>query len=81
MTTNQQPWKTDNWWVSPWNFKEEVVKDFTFAKQIHDITLRDGEQQAGIIFSKDDKIRLAEKLASLGVHRIESAMPVVKGAE
>jgi isopropylmalate/homocitrate/citramalate synthase len=44
---------------------------------IHDVTLRDGEQQAGVIFRKNDKIRIAEQLASLGVHRIEAGMPAV----
>ena len=73
------PWKTDNWFVSPWNYLEEVTRDFDPPKQvkIHDITLRDGEQQAGIIFTKDDKIRIAEKLAEIGVHRIEAGMPAV----
>jgi len=72
-------WKTDNWFVSPWNYLPEVTKDFQPSKfvKIHDITLRDGEQQAGIIFTKDDKIRIAEKLAEAGVHRIEAGMPAV----
>ena len=74
-----QPWRTDNWFVSPWNFVEEVKEDFQPPEQvkIHDITLRDGEQQAGIIFTKDDKVRIAEKLAEAGVHRIEAGMPAV----
>ncbi len=74
-----QPWKTNDWFVSPWNFLEEVTKDFRSPRQvkIHDITLRDGEQQAGIIFTKDDKLRIAEKLAETGVHRIEAGMPAV----
>jgi len=74
-----QPWKTDDWFVSPWNFLEEVIKDFHPPKEvkIHDITLRDGEQQAGIIFTKDDKIRIAEKLSEIGVQRIEAGMPAV----
>ncbi len=73
------PWKTDNWYVSHWNYLEEVTKDFTPPPQVkvHDITLRDGEQQAGVIFSKDDKIRIAEKLAEVGIHRIEAGMPAV----
>jgi len=73
------PWKTENWFVSPWNYLEEVTRDFDPPKQvkIHDITLRDGEQQAGIIFSKDDKVHIAEKLAEVGVHRIEAGMPAV----
>jgi isopropylmalate/homocitrate/citramalate synthase len=45
--------------------------------KIHDVTLRDGEQQAGVIFTRDDKIRIAEKLAEVGVHRIEAGMPAV----
>ncbi|NWF93846.1 MAG: pyruvate carboxyltransferase [Syntrophaceae bacterium] len=73
------PWKTENWFVSPWNYVEEMTKDFHPPKRvkIHDITLRDGEQQAGITFTKDDKIRIAEKLAEAGVHRIEAGMPAV----
>jgi hypothetical protein len=57
-----QPWKTDNWYVSPWNYLEEVTRGFKppEAVKIHDITLRDGEQQAGVILKKDDKIQIAE---------------------
>ena len=71
-----EPWRTPRWYVSPWNYIPEVTKDWAFAPQIriHDITLRDGEQQAGIAFNKDDKIRIAEKLAETGVHRIEAGM-------
>ena len=78
-----QPWKTDNWFVSPWNFAEEVRKEFKFAPKIkvHDITLRDGEQQAGIEFNKDDKIAIAEALAEAGVHRIEAGMPAVSPSD
>lgn len=79
MSDVKQPWKTENWHVSPWNYLEEVTAGFQPPKEvrIHDITLRDGEQQAGIIFTKDDKIRIAEKLAEAGVHRIEAGMPAV----
>lgn len=79
LSEKTQPWKTENWHVSPWNYLDEVTRDFTPPKQvkIHDITLRDGEQQAKVIFTKDDKIRIAEKLAEIGVHRIETGMPAV----
>jgi len=72
-------WKNDNWFVSPWNYVNEVTSQFNFAEKIklHDVTLRDGEQQAGIVFNKHDKIRIAEKLAELGVQRIEAGMPAV----
>ncbi len=73
------PWKTDDWFVSPWNYVDEVTKDFNPPKKviIHDVTLRDGEQQAGVIYTKDDKVRIAEKLAEAGVQRIETGMPAV----
>lgn len=75
----KQPWKTDQWFVSPWNYMAEVTKEFQFAQriQVHDLTLRDGEQQAGLCFRKDEKVRIAEKAAELGVHRIEAGTPVV----
>ncbi len=73
------PWKTDNWFVSSLNYKKEVVSKFNFPKKVkfHDATLRDGEQQAGFVFSKDDKIRIADKLAEVGIDRIEAGMPAV----
>jgi isopropylmalate/homocitrate/citramalate synthase len=76
---SKQPWKTKDWFVSPWNFADEVTAEFKFSKhiKIHDITLRDGEQQTGLAFNYDDKIRIAEGLAEAGVHRIEAGMPVV----
>ncbi len=74
-----RPWKTKDWYVSPWNFIPQVTNNFSFQDEIkiHDVTLRDGEQQAGVEFNKDDKLRIAEKLAEVGVHRIEAGMPAV----
>lgn len=73
------PWKTDKWFTSPWNFVEEVASRHNFARKIkfHDVSLRDGEQQAGLVFTKDQKVALAEKLAEVGMHRIEAGMPAV----
>ena len=42
---------------------------------IYDTTLRDGTQGTGISFSTLDKIRVAEKLDSFGVHYIEGGWP------
>ncbi|MDN5928698.1 MAG: hypothetical protein L0I29_16645 [Hyphomicrobiales bacterium] len=39
---------------------------------IHDVTLRDGEQQAGIVFLPQEKIEIARQLDRLGVDRIEA---------
>ena len=71
--------KENAWWVSPYNDKKEVV-DAARPKQkvvIHDATLRDGEQTPGVVFSVDDKLRIAEKLVEAGVTRIEAGMPAV----
>lgn len=74
-----QAWHTDEWFTSPWNHDPEIASGFAFAPElkIHDVTLRDGEQQAGVEFSADDKVRIAEALAAAGVHRIEAGLPAV----
>jgi len=42
---------------------------------IFDTTLRDGEQSAGISFTKEDKIEIAKQLAKLNVDIIEAGFP------
>ena len=75
----QGPWKSDFWWVSHFNFAEEVTKDFRLpAKvEIHDSTLRDGEQAAGVSFNKEEKIKIAKMLDKAGVQYIEAGFPAV----
>ena len=77
--TMKEPWRSPKHFVSPLNYLPEVTGDFRLAKKvkIHDVTLRDGEQETGIALPKDDKIRLAEALAEAGVDRIEAGMPAV----
>jgi isopropylmalate/homocitrate/citramalate synthase len=72
-------YRADQWYVSPWNFYPEVTKDFKINQtvKIHDVTLREGEQQTGLVFTRDDKVAIAKKLAELGVDRIEAGMPAV----
>ena len=78
-----QPWKTDQYFVSPWNYQPEVTSGFSppSAVEVHDVTLRDGEQQAGIEFTADEKMRIAERLAEAGVQRIEAGLPAVSPAD
>ena len=45
------------------------------AVEIYDTTLRDGSQGEGINFSAADKIRIADKLDSFGIHYIEGGWP------
>ena len=69
----------DQWWVSPYNLIPEVRNAFQLPPrvQLHDATLRDGEQTPGVVFSVQDKVGIAEKLAEVGVDRIEAGMPAV----
>ena len=76
---SKELWHNDKWYTSYWNFDDRVKEFYKFAKKIefHDVSLRDGEQQSGLVFRKDQKIAVAEKLAELGIHRIEAGMPAV----
>ncbi|MGB1159817.1 MAG: LeuA family protein [Alphaproteobacteria bacterium] len=69
----------DRWWVSPYNFIPEVRDQLNLPPkvQIHDATLRDGEQTPGVVFSIDDKLAIASKLSEIGIERIEAGMPAV----
>jgi isopropylmalate/homocitrate/citramalate synthase len=74
-----QPWKTDKWFTSPWNHLPEVRKNLAFPSniKIHDVTLRDGEQQTAVVFRREEKVAIAKQLDAAGVHRIEAGMPAV----
>lgn len=69
----------DKWSISPYNFEEEVLQHFELPQKvkIHDATLRDGEQTPGVVFRKEDKIRIAQLMDEVGVDRIEGGMPAV----
>jgi isopropylmalate/homocitrate/citramalate synthase len=71
------PWKTSQWFTSCWNHTETVQAEREFPSTIkfHDVTLRDGEQQAGMIFDFRQRLAIARGLAAAGVHRIEVGMP------
>jgi isopropylmalate/homocitrate/citramalate synthase len=76
---NDKYYRENEWWVSPYNFVPAVTSTFQLPPRvsIHDATLRDGEQTPGVVFSIADKVAIAEKLAEIGVDRIEAGMPAV----
>jgi 2-isopropylmalate synthase len=48
---------------------------------INDITLRDGEQAAGVNFLPEEKLKIAEQLVKLGVPIIEAGFPIASEAD
>ena len=75
----KRPWRTSDFWTSPYNFIDQVTRGMHFPErvQVHDATLRDGEQTPGVVFRKEEKVRIAALLEEIGVHRIEAGMPAV----
>ncbi|WP_209466601.1 citramalate synthase [Symbiobacterium terraclitae] len=45
------------------------------AVTLYDTTLRDGSQRAGISYSSQDKVRIAHRLADLGIPYVEGGWP------
>jgi isopropylmalate/homocitrate/citramalate synthase len=72
-----EPWKTGQWFTSCWNHAEEfnTTRQLPARIRFHDVTLRDGEQQAGVMFDGSERLAIARRLAAAGVHRIEVGMP------
>lgn len=63
------------WETSPFSDEAHAASKFPAEVRVADCTLRDGEQQAGIVFTKQDKIDIARSLDRLGVYEIEAGTP------
>lgn len=70
-----QPWEGPRWSVSPHNFAAEIAPPGR-PVELHDVTLRDGEECADLAYTVDDKVRIAEALARLGLRRVELFLTV-----
>jgi len=72
---SQEPWRNAHWHCSPHNFDPSLrVRPHPVA--LHDITVRDGEECADVAFTVDDKVRIAEALALVGIRRMELFLTV-----
>ena len=72
-------WKGEHWYVSYYNsLAKNGIRQDAF---ISDCTLREGEQQAGVVLSRKEKIRLAHLLDEIGIPQLELGMPAVSSEE
>lgn len=74
-----EPFLLNQSWVSPLNFHPEIRSKMHLPNKvlIHDVTLRDGEQMAGVVFTEDEKVFIAQELDRIGVQMIEIGTPAV----
>jgi homocitrate synthase NifV len=59
------------------SLKEAVMENLRRGIIIDDTTLRDGEQTAGVVFSKKEKIAIARMLDAIGVQELECGIPAM----
>ncbi len=73
----KEPYFNEHRWVSALNGISEVKNQIDSPEKvlIHDVTLRDGEQTARIVFTPEEKLFLAQEIDALGVHSIEPGLP------
>lgn len=60
------------------NGEEKIYKK---EVKIVDTTLRDGEQTAGVVFTRKEKLEIARLLDSAGIYQIEAGVPAMLGDE
>jgi isopropylmalate/homocitrate/citramalate synthase len=73
--------QTKSWLSGTGSVSPETDQAPTKSPLIYDVTLRDGEQQAGIIFSVADKVEIFQSLDAAGVPYIETGMIAVAAEE
>ena len=81
MSSDNKPWITEDAFISPWTYQARQDMNLPEKVTIYDVTLRDGEQYAGLVLRKEDKVRIAKALDALGVERLEGGMPAVSNED
>lgn len=61
------------WWVSRWNLRPEVMKEFNLPNRviIKDTTLREGEETPNVTMSLEDKMAIARTLSEMGIQEAD----------
>jgi len=79
----KQEWRSEKHYVSFYDFLPEVREGMKMPRRVtvHDVTLRDGEQQARVTFRKEEKVKIAKALDQAGVDRIEAGLPSVSRSD
>ncbi|MFW6176494.1 MAG: LeuA family protein [Thermoplasmatota archaeon] len=69
---------SDKYWLSEYNWRDSVTENYNLPEKvdIHDATIREGQQTPGIVFREDEQVRIARALDELGVSRIE-VVPII----
>ena len=60
-------------WNSRWNTLKEVTSEFNLPQKVSitDSTLREGEETPFVVFSTEEKMKIARMLDAMGVHEID----------
>jgi isopropylmalate/homocitrate/citramalate synthase len=78
MSDSKSKWLTDKYWVTEFNYLDEIRKEFTLPEKvrIHDVTLREAEQTPHVALKPDEKLRIYEALDEMGVYSVE-LLPII----
>ncbi|MFX1429069.1 MAG: homoaconitate hydratase [Promethearchaeota archaeon] len=71
-------------WIHNYSVEvEEITKNYKFSPQIifSDCTCRDGEQQAGVVFTPEQKVEIVQLLTEVGIQLCEIGFPGVSKEE
>ncbi len=73
---------TDKYWITDFNYLDEVRGQFHLPDRvyIHDVTLREAEQAPHVTFRPDEKIRIFQALDDMGVYSVE-VFPIISSED
>lgn len=65
--------RTDKYWVTDFNYMEDMLVGCDYPKRvgIHEVSLREGDQNPGCVLTAAEKFELAKDFDDMGVDRIE----------